>query len=262
MNVKKIENIAEFEKAVSEVQYGRMPFFGEQYQELYRGQSKESYELKSGIARYAKTAEDIILIEKNVLNDFRELINESENTKKFIQLSTHNVDFQNDWRLLEQIQHYRLPTRLLDWSLDPNIALFFAVERNLEDNGQFWIFKSPLNWSNDEHFIQNPYSEDLNIISNSSFYIDEDYKDKIAEQRRGIQSGKFIIQDYNKSMSALETQNDTKDRFIKYIIPANSKKLFLDYLAKMNITEETLYVKFDNEIENLVSKIKSKYYFK
>jgi hypothetical protein len=262
MNEKKIENIADFEKAVSEVQYGRMPFIGEQYQELYRGQSKDSYELKSGIARYAKTAEEIRQIEKNVINDFRDLINETENTKKFIQLSTHDEDFQNDWRLLEQIQHYRLPTRLLDWSLDPKIGLFFAVERNLEDNGQFWIFKSPLNWSNDDHFIYNPYSEDLNIISNSSFYIDDNYKDKIAEQRRGIQSGKFTIQDYNKSMLALENQDDTKDRFIKYIIPANSKKIFLDYLAKMNITEETLYVKYDDEIENLVAKIKNKYNFR
>ena len=263
MNEKIIENIEQFEKIVQELKLGRIPFIGEQYQELYRGQSKESYQLKSGIARYANTADEIRQLEKNILIDFQDLINESGNTKKFIQIYTHyDDDFQNEWRLLEQIQHYRLPTRLLDWSLDPKIGLFFAVERNLEDNGQFWIFKSPLNWSNDEHFIHNPYSENLNIITNSSFDIDDNYTDKIAERRRSIQSGKFTFQDYNKSITALELQDDISEKVIKYIIPANSKKLFLAYLEKMNITEETLYVKFDNKIENLVSKIKSKYNFK
>ena len=262
MKEKKIESIDDFEKAVSEVQFGRMPFIGEQYQELYRGQSKETYELKSGISRYAKSSDDIRQLEKNILKDFQDLINESDYTQKFIRFSSHKDDFQNDWRLLEQIQHYRLPTRLLDWTLDPKIALFFAVERNLEDAGQFWIFKSPLNWSNDDHFEYSPYSEDLDIISNSSFHIDDNYKDKIAEQRRGIQSGKFTVQDYNKSMIALETQNEVKDKFIKYIIPATSKEHFLEYLSEMNITEETLYVKYDDEIESLVSKIKRKYNFK
>lgn len=261
MNENKIETIAEFENVISEIKFGRLPFIGENYQELYRGQSKESYELKSGISRYASSPDDIGQLEKEIIKDFQDLINESNNPKKFIQLSKQE-DFENDWRWLEQMQHYRLPTRLLDWTLEPKIALFFAVERNFEDEGQFWIFKSPLNWSCDDHFDINPYSEELDIISNSSFYVEDDYLDKIAEQRRGFQSGKFTVQDCNKSMIALENQNEIKDKFIKYVIPADSKKTFLDYVAKCNITEETVYVKYDDEIENLVSKIKSKYNFK
>ncbi|MFK7048862.1 FRG domain-containing protein [Flavobacterium davisii] len=262
MSEKIIKTIADFEKAISEIRYGRMPIIGEQYQELYRGQSKDSYELKSGISRYAITSEEIKDLENKILKDFKDLVNESEDTKRFIQLSIYDDDYQNEWRWLEQIQHYRLPTRLLDWTLDPKIALFFAVERNLQDSAQFWIFKSPLNWSYDDHFEYNPYSENLDIISNSSFYIDESYVDKIAEHRRGIQSGKFTVQDYTKSMTSLETQEDLQARMIKYIIPADSKKYFLDYLEEMNINEDTIYVKYDDVIENVVAKIKTKYNFK
>ncbi len=182
-----INNFEDFQNIVSQVQFGRMPFIGEQYQELYRGQSKGSYQLKSGISRYAKTAKEIKELEENLIKDFKNLVNNVSDYRKIIHLSDDNEDYENDWRWLEQMQHFRIPTRLLDWSLKPEIALFFAVESNENEIGQFWIYKTPLNWSCDDHFSMNPYNDDLNIISNSSFRVEEKYKDKIAEQRRSFQ---------------------------------------------------------------------------
>jgi len=254
-----IATVEDFEKVVSEMRSGTI---FESYWELFRGQSKNSYNLKSGISRYAETSDSIRSLESNILKDFRELINESANPNKFINLSYHNSDYENDWRWLEQIQHYRLPTRLLDWTTCAKVALFFAVERNFEDDAQFWIFKSPLSWQCDEHFEINPFADNLDIISNSSFFVEEQYKDKIAEQRRGFQNGKFTFQDYEKSLIPLEEQAHIKKRLIKYIIPSTSKQCFLDYVKKSNISEETIYIQYDSEIEDLVSKIKRKYNFK
>lgn len=258
-----IENSEDFEKIVSKIQVGRMPFIGEQYQELYRGQSKNSYVLKSGISRYAGSKVELIQLEKNIISDFKERVKKSKNGEKIIQLSISNNNnlFENDWRWIEQIQHYRIPTRLLDWTIDPKIGLFFAVESNESEIGQFWVFKSPLNWSCNDHFELNPYNEEIDIISNSSFYIEKDYRNKIAEQRRSFQSGKFTFQGYDKILIPLESQTLLSERMLKFTIRPESKKELLDYLSKFNITKETIYVEYDNEIESIVGELKSKFGF-
>jgi hypothetical protein len=254
-----INNYQDFQNIVSQVQFGRMPFIGEQYQELYRGQSKDSYQLKSGISRYTKTAKEIKELEENLIKDFKNLVNNVSDYRKIIHLSEENIDYENDWRWLEQMQHFRIPTRLLDWSLKPEIALFFAVENHENEIGQFWIYKTPLNWSCNDHFSLNPYNNDLNIISNSSFRIEEKYKDKIAEQRRSFQAGKFSIQDYNRNFIAMEKQIDVQKLLLKYTINPESKKVLLKKLAEQNITKESIYVEIDDEIEKLIIELKAKY---
>lgn len=40
------------------------------------------------------------------------------------------------------MQHYSCPTRLLDWTLSPYVALYFAVEQSPESDGAVWFFPS------------------------------------------------------------------------------------------------------------------------
>lgn len=44
----------------------------------------------------------------------------------------------NDFECLAFAQHYGLATRLLDWSTNPLVALFFAVEQSGECDGAVW----------------------------------------------------------------------------------------------------------------------------
>ena len=46
---------------------------------------------------------------------------------------------RSDWEWLAIMQHYQAPTRLLDWSESPLVALYFAVTPHTATDGALWV---------------------------------------------------------------------------------------------------------------------------
>ncbi|NQX48379.1 FRG domain-containing protein [Paenibacillus tritici] len=104
---------------------------------FYRGQSDSSYLLTPSVFRNGLLTKEHILISDIVLNSPSEF----------------NA-IGNSFERLIKMQHYGLPTRLLDITLNPLVALYFACSKDPESDGEVLIFYD---------YIQRPY--DINVRS-------------------------------------------------------------------------------------------------
>lgn len=189
---------------------------------IFRGNSDFEYKLVPGLARLKKSDEDT---ELDLINDFL-----TRRPDAFNGLS--------DFDILAKMQHYGLPTRLLDFSLNPLVALYFACESKTTKDGRILCHNTYL--QNDNSQITNAICEaairkkfDANYrveeyLCNEKLclerYLVEVYlseetmvvRPKYWNQRIANQAGVFMI-----------FPNNLYDRYRKFLIMA--KERGLDY---------------------------------
>jgi hypothetical protein len=231
--------------------------------EMFRGQERNEWHLQPNIARN-KTVKEIQLIEQNLINDFHNRLIE-QNLSEHIQKGFFKEQYHSDWLLIQQAQHYRLPTRLLDWTIDWKVALFFAVSNEYHDDvdGQFWINLVP-----DEYFIsegkdtsylsENPYTYNKTAFLNSSGFLGDGYLSRIAMRRKTRQNGRFSIQPYSELQHPLDAQ-PYNQYLHKIIIPKEIKPEIREQLTKEDITNASLYIQEDEAINIIIKDLKEKY---
>lgn len=94
---------------------------------IFRGHEDSRFSLKPSVARIEPYEGTIPSNEEKMLSEFK---------KRYLSSPT------NPWDLLALTQHHGLPTRLLDWTKNPLVAMFFAVERPSEyKTSTVWAYR-------------------------------------------------------------------------------------------------------------------------
>ena len=62
---------------------------------------------------------------------------------------------KNEFECLALAQHYGLATRFLDWTANPLVALFFAIEKSLKDDGAVFFYRPARTFNSEKKKLKN-----------------------------------------------------------------------------------------------------------
>lgn len=108
---------------------------------VFRGLKREKYFLETTIDRYSKEVPQIPDVEERLFDQFKQRCRPHLKTSP-----------DSDWEYLVLAQHYGLPTRLLDWTFSPLIAMHFAVGDGVDNEHEAVVWHLDYSRLNDDPF--------------------------------------------------------------------------------------------------------------
>jgi hypothetical protein len=220
---------------------------------IFRGQQNATWPIDSTLYRLFKEKES---------NRKRRIISRKDTKTKFEMFLiqefkrgclSHNYYYIKNWSeldVLTMMQHYGAPTRLIDFTISPYIALFFAIERGDSDAAIFCINTHEFNNLDIDGLAEEEYGEDAvwkNQKGDKSFLLP--LFPKVSNERLLAQQGVFVVpsniyESFEKIVEAY-IYNPDEQMFLKLVIPKSLRETFVQRLITLNITSSSLFPGFD-----------------
>lgn len=190
---------------------------------IYRGMSNEYWDLKPSVGRLNVSDTNLDRVEQEIFDQFK---NESLPYLDFMP--------RNDWELLALAQHHGLPTRLLDWTENPLVALYFAVEEeSSKENAVVYIYLDSNEGESDSLVSTLESPLEFSSENDATRFIPAHLNKRIISQ-----SGLFTV--HSSPSTALKSE-----RIFKIIIPEHHRSELKKTLFKYGIHEASIYPGLD-----------------
>jgi hypothetical protein len=217
---------------------------------MFRGQAKSTWTLKPTLLR-SFLEPNKLKIEEVIDLEFKALENFKNRAHLFHKTSLiRDKDTILDWWTL--MQHYGAPTRMLDWTISPYVALYYAVSEEFDTDGAIWFLAV---WELIEKMEQlydkqyKPLKEDYEKIARdpNAQPIMHVYARDILTDRMINQQGLFtvchnVLEDHAYAIGNVLNKYEDRSKWLwKVVIPKEHKIRFLAKLHTMNITGASLF---------------------
>jgi hypothetical protein len=161
-----------------EIRRYRSPF-------VYRGLSDKSYPLETSLMRLGG---EYWQLERHMLRNFR----------KYAQRITKELG--SIWHLLTVAQHHGFPTRLLDWTYSPYVALHFATAGydKFDIDGVIWI----VNFHKAHELLPEPLLELLESAGAQAFTVE--LLSSLRSGRERSTSEEYLFQKFVQTLGQFE----------------------------------------------------------
>jgi hypothetical protein len=196
---------------------------------LFRGQANSAWKLVPSLYRKGVAISPASIVDAYIAAEERMI------TAFFDRAHLLLPQFERDACVDRVIaQHYSIPTQLLDWTLDPLIALYFAVEDLHEEADAALYFMQPMHGIGGRAFVQFPFQQPISVLV-----------PPIIDERVRTQKSVFTLQSFGGGLTfrPLEERalQDEVSLFGRVIIPAAHKRQIKLQLINLGIDPSLLY---------------------
>lgn len=185
---------------------------------VYRGLSDSSYRLETSLRRLGGPFRTL---ERHLLRNFRKYA------------SGVSTQFPSFWHLLALAQHHGLPTRLLDWTYSPYVALHFATANfdRYDLDGVIWV----VNFQKAHELLPVELRRPLENEGAQAFTVELLSSHAHGPEGGGPLTEVHAFQDVIQTLDAFDALGESEDEFLLFFEPPSIDERIINQFALFSV---------------------------